>query len=107
MQRHNRKEGIDESRSRMNYITDQSLDSLTHESCSHARRLIMEAERHRTRHEKGNRKRFARLLRDHSAIEVTMTLTDEVMRVSAPVSAAGILRTAARRASVNGFPSGA
>jgi RHH-type proline utilization regulon transcriptional repressor/proline dehydrogenase/delta 1-pyrroline-5-carboxylate dehydrogenase len=50
-----------------------------------------------------NRRRFARLLRDRQAIEVTMTLTDEVMRVSALRSAAGILRRAARRASVTGF----
>ena len=83
--------------------TDRSLDSLALESCSHARQLILDADRLRKHHERANRRRFARLLRDRNAIEVTMTLTDEVMRVSARASAAGILRGAAGRASVAGF----
>jgi RHH-type proline utilization regulon transcriptional repressor/proline dehydrogenase/delta 1-pyrroline-5-carboxylate dehydrogenase len=83
--------------------TDRTLDALAPASCSRARQLILEAERLRTRHERANRRRFARLLRDRDAIEVTMTLTDEVMRVSSLPSAAGILRGAARRSSVAGF----
>jgi RHH-type proline utilization regulon transcriptional repressor/proline dehydrogenase/delta 1-pyrroline-5-carboxylate dehydrogenase len=87
----------------MKLTTDRALDALAAPSCSRARQLIDDAERLRTAHERANRRRFARLLRDRSAIEVTMTLTDEVMRVSSLRSAAGILRRAARRASVAGF----
>jgi RHH-type proline utilization regulon transcriptional repressor/proline dehydrogenase/delta 1-pyrroline-5-carboxylate dehydrogenase len=84
-------------------VTDPLIDSLAFDSCAKARQLIVDAERLRTRHERANRRRFARLLRDHVAIEVTMTLTDEVMRVNSLASAAVILRATARRASVAGF----
>ena len=87
----------------MKLTTDRALDALASASCVKARQLILEAERLRTNHERANRQRFARLLRDRDAIEVTMTLTDEVMRVSSLRSAAGILRRAARRATVVGF----
>jgi RHH-type proline utilization regulon transcriptional repressor/proline dehydrogenase/delta 1-pyrroline-5-carboxylate dehydrogenase len=87
----------------MNLTTDRALDPLALTSCSRARQLILDAERLRTRHERSGRRRFARLLRDREAIDVTLTLTDEVMRVSDLRSAAGILRHAARRASVAGF----
>jgi RHH-type proline utilization regulon transcriptional repressor/proline dehydrogenase/delta 1-pyrroline-5-carboxylate dehydrogenase len=87
----------------MTLTTDRALDPLASTSCTRARQLITDAEGLRTRHERAGRRRFARLLRDRGAIEVTMTLTDEVMRVSTPRSAAGILRGAARRASVTGF----
>lgn len=87
----------------MKLTTDRTLDALAPASCSRARRLILDAERLRTRHERANRRRFARLLRDRDALEVTMTLTDEVMRVSSLRSAAGILQGAARRSSVAGF----
>jgi RHH-type proline utilization regulon transcriptional repressor/proline dehydrogenase/delta 1-pyrroline-5-carboxylate dehydrogenase len=87
----------------MRLTTDRALDSLAAASCSRARQLIDDAVKMRTAHERANRRRFARLLRDRNAIEVTMTLTDEVMRVSSLTSAAGILRRAARRASVAGF----
>jgi RHH-type proline utilization regulon transcriptional repressor/proline dehydrogenase/delta 1-pyrroline-5-carboxylate dehydrogenase len=83
--------------------TDRTLDQLALASCSSARRLIDDAQHLRTRRERANRRRFARLLKDRGAIEVTLTLTDEVMRVSQASSAAGILRAAARRASVAGF----
>ncbi|MGA2968762.1 MAG: aldehyde dehydrogenase, partial [Acidimicrobiales bacterium] len=87
----------------MTLTTDRALDALAPGSCASARQLILDAEGLRTRRERANRKRFARLLRDRQAIEVTMTLTDEVMRVSSRRSAAGILRVAARRSSVAGF----
>jgi len=87
----------------MSYGTDRSLDPLALESCAHARQLIHDAEQLRTKHERASRRRFARLLRDRSAIDVTMTLTDEVMRVSSRTSAASILRGAAKKASVAGF----
>jgi RHH-type transcriptional regulator, proline utilization regulon repressor / proline dehydrogenase / delta 1-pyrroline-5-carboxylate dehydrogenase len=83
--------------------TDRAMDKLATGSCERARQLIVQAESLRTRSEKANRRRFARLLRDRNAIDVTMTLTDEVMRVYSLRSAAGILRRAARQASVEGF----
>ncbi len=87
----------------MSCITDRRLDQLAEAACTEVRQLILDAERLRTRRERANRRRFARLLRDRSAIEVTMTLTDEVMRVTEARSAASILRGAARRASLAGF----
>jgi len=87
----------------MKLTTDRALDALASTSCSRARQLILDAEGLRTRHERAGRRRFARLLRDRGAIDVTMTLTDEVMRVSDLRSAAGILRRAAGRASIAGF----
>lgn len=87
----------------MTFTTDRSIDQLARASCAQARQLIDDAQQLRTRREKANRRRFARLLKDRGAIEVTMTLTDEVMRVNQTRSAAGILRAAARRASVAGF----
>jgi RHH-type proline utilization regulon transcriptional repressor/proline dehydrogenase/delta 1-pyrroline-5-carboxylate dehydrogenase len=83
--------------------TDRTLDQLAVASCARARGLIDDAQRLRTRRERANRRRFSRLLKDRDAIEVTMTLTDEVMRVSQARSAAGILRSTAKRASVAGF----
>lgn len=83
--------------------TDRAIDKLATGSCERARQLIAEAEKLRSRREKASRRRFARLLRDRNAIDVTMTLTDEVMRVFALRAAAGILRRAARQASVAGF----
>ena len=87
----------------MKQQTDHTLDRLALESCTRARQLILDAEQRRTRRERANRQRFARLLRDRSAIDVTMTLTDEVMRVTSAPSAAGLLRDASKRSSVNGF----
>jgi RHH-type proline utilization regulon transcriptional repressor/proline dehydrogenase/delta 1-pyrroline-5-carboxylate dehydrogenase len=87
----------------MGCITDRSLDHLAAAACSEARQLIVEAERLRTRSERASRRRIARLLRDRSAIEVTMTLTDEVMRVTEARSAARLLRGASKRATRAGF----
>ncbi len=87
----------------MTSSTDRTLDELAPASCTRARGLIDDAQRLRTRRERANRRRFSRLLKDRRAIEVTMTLTDEVMRVSQARSAAGILRGTAKRASVAGF----
>jgi RHH-type transcriptional regulator, proline utilization regulon repressor / proline dehydrogenase / delta 1-pyrroline-5-carboxylate dehydrogenase len=64
---------------------------------------MIEAQRLRTHRERASRRRFARLLKDRRALEVTMTLTDEVMRIASPPSAATILRRAAWRSSVAGF----
>ena len=83
--------------------TDPRLDALVERSCERARSLIDHAERIRTHRERVTRRRFARLLRDPRAIEVTMVLTDEVMRVASPKKAARILRRASKYASPAGF----
>ena len=83
--------------------TDPSLDAIALDSCTRARDLINEAESLRTRHERATRRRFTRLFRDPSALDVTIVLTDEVMRCGHGVAAVRILRRASRRASVIGF----
>ena len=83
--------------------TDTSLDALIDTSTANAASMITNAEKNRSRREIANRKRFARLFRDDKAIDVTMALTDEVMRISSRKSAAKVLRSAAKDASIDGF----
>jgi RHH-type proline utilization regulon transcriptional repressor/proline dehydrogenase/delta 1-pyrroline-5-carboxylate dehydrogenase len=83
--------------------TDPLLDSLTDTAVENARVLIGDAERLRGHAEKANRRRFSRLFRDPRAIEVTITLTDEVMRIGSVKSSIKIFRDAATKASVEGF----
>ena len=83
--------------------TDRSIDALAKVSVVKAQELIAEAEKLRTFREKANRKRFARLFKDPSAIATTITLTDEVMRISSKKDAIRIFRVAAKRASIKGF----
>ena len=63
------------------FSTDSSIDATAQVSAGKAAELIANSEKLRTRREKANRKRFARLFKDPKAIEVTITLTDEVMRI--------------------------
>lgn len=83
--------------------TDASIDNTAVVSVDHAHELIQSCEKLRTRREKANRKRFGRLLKDPKAIEVTITLTDEVMRINSMREALTIFNHAARKASVQGF----
>jgi RHH-type proline utilization regulon transcriptional repressor/proline dehydrogenase/delta 1-pyrroline-5-carboxylate dehydrogenase len=57
----------------------------------------------RDRREIANRKRVSRLFKDPAAIETTITLTDEVMRISSVKSSSRIFRRAASKASIMGF----
>jgi RHH-type proline utilization regulon transcriptional repressor/proline dehydrogenase/delta 1-pyrroline-5-carboxylate dehydrogenase len=68
-----------------------------------ARTLIHDADRMRGHSEKASRRRFSRLFRDPEAIDVTITLTDEVMRIHSVKSSVNIFRRAAAKASVEGF----
>ena len=61
------------------------------------------AEARRTRRERAARHRFARLLADRQALDVTVALTDEVMRFASTRNAVDALRRSARNASVAGF----
>jgi RHH-type proline utilization regulon transcriptional repressor/proline dehydrogenase/delta 1-pyrroline-5-carboxylate dehydrogenase len=83
--------------------TDATIDALADGSVARVRALLIEAERLRTREELASRRRFARLFRDPRAIEVTITLTDEVMRIHSLRSSINIYRRAAAKASVEGF----
>ena len=83
--------------------TDTVIDDVVIVSVQRTRELIEEARAMRRRSDKTNRKRIARLFRDPRAIEVTVALTDEVMRVHSVRSAIRVLRRAAMLASVRGF----
>ncbi|HEV3267470.1 MAG TPA: bifunctional proline dehydrogenase/L-glutamate gamma-semialdehyde dehydrogenase [Acidimicrobiales bacterium] len=68
-----------------------------------ARELIGAAAVPGSRAERSTRRRFRRLFDDPRAVEVTITLTDEVMRFTSAKSAVAALRTAVRHASSKGF----
>lgn len=87
----------------MDFETDRSIDTAAVASCTRARTLIRDAEALRSHHERAVRRRFVRLFRDPHALEVTITLTDEVMRYRSVASAARLLRRAGRRATLAGF----
>ncbi len=84
-------------------LTDPSIDQTSQVSVERARELIKSSEKLRTRRDKANRKRFGRLFKDPKAIEVTITLTDEVMRIHSMREAITIFNHAAKKASIKGF----
>ena len=83
--------------------TDSSIDSTAQASVGQASELIQSSEKLRSRRENANRKRFGRLFKDPKAIEVTITLTDEVMRIHSMREAITIFNHAAKKASIKGF----
>ena len=78
-------------------------DALADAAVARAQSILTDAERLRDRRARYNQRRFARLLEDPDAVAVTMSLTDEVMRISDPVRAVRALRRAAARASMRGL----
>ena len=85
------------------FETDPSIDRTQTTSIAQARNLIHTADSIRNRKDRANRKRFAGLFKDPKAIEITITLTDEVMRIHATKQAALIFARAAKKASIKGF----
>lgn len=83
--------------------TDSMIDSLAEESAKKTHGIIHSSDKLRDHAEIANRKRFARLFRDPPAIEVTITLTDEVMRIKSKGSSIQIFRRAVKKASLDGF----
>ncbi len=83
--------------------TDPGIDGLVSIVVTKVNDLLISSEENRTRKEIGNRKRFARLLREPAAISVTMGLTDEVMRIANPIRAAKSLRTVSKDATISGL----
>ncbi len=85
------------------FDTDVKLDQLTSTAVARTKELMQQSEKLRDRREKASRKRVARLFKDPKAIEATITLTDEVMRISSVQSSSRIFRRAAKKASLVGF----
>lgn len=87
----------------MMFETDSSIDELTGQSVNRVRELMNESDSTRKFEEKTSRRRVARLFKDEKAIQATITLTDEVMRIQSSGASARIFRRAANKASVLGF----
>lgn len=87
----------------MLHETMRDADTLTDAAVTRARSILADADRLRDRRARYNQRRFERLLQDPDAVAVTMSLTDEVMRISEPRRAARALRRAAGKASVKGL----
>lgn len=67
------------------------------------RRLVDASATPRSREERLTRQSLRRLFEDPSAVDVTITLTDEVMRFTSPRSGASALRAAVKQSSSKGF----
>jgi RHH-type transcriptional regulator, proline utilization regulon repressor / proline dehydrogenase / delta 1-pyrroline-5-carboxylate dehydrogenase len=89
----------------MNQIiqTDPGIDKLADTAVENARALIAESLPNLKRYDKASRKRFTRLFKDPKAISVTVSLTDEVMRITSAKDSVRILRKAAKDSTVAGF----
>ena len=85
------------------FETDAALDTLATTAIAQTKELMAQSEKLRDRREKASRKRVARLFKDPKAIEATITLTYEVMRISSVQSSSRIFRRAAKKASLVGF----
>ena len=83
--------------------TKSDIDHLANSSIELVAQLLTESHNKRSRRDEANRKRFARLLKDPAAIDLTMSLTDEVMRMSSMRQAARTLRRSAKTASISGL----
>ena len=83
--------------------TQDDIDDLVDITIARAQSLIELSNRFQKPIDKSNRRRFRRLFQDQNAIGVTVTLTDEVMRINSSQDAARILFRAAKKASKKGF----
>lgn len=83
--------------------TRKDIDELTAQSITSVEGLLSESGINRKRRDKLNRKRFARLLKDRASVELTMSLTDEVMRITSISQAAKALRQNAKLATIQGL----
>jgi RHH-type proline utilization regulon transcriptional repressor/proline dehydrogenase/delta 1-pyrroline-5-carboxylate dehydrogenase len=77
--------------------------SVLDDALSRARGLMRAAAHPTSRGERAARESLRRLFSDPDAVDVTITLTDEVMRFNSPKSATTALRSAAQKASTKGF----
>ncbi|HUW87025.1 MAG TPA: bifunctional proline dehydrogenase/L-glutamate gamma-semialdehyde dehydrogenase [Candidatus Paceibacterota bacterium] len=85
------------------FETRGDIDHLAQSTTSLVAELLTKSNQRRNRRDQTNRKRFARLLEDPAAVALTMSLTDEVMRMSSMKHAARTLRRSAKTASRSGL----
>ena len=83
--------------------TETGIDELAQSAVKVAKQLIAESEPNKKRYDKASRKRFSRLFKDPKAISVTVSLTDEVMRITSAKDAARVLKKSAKSATLTGF----
>ncbi len=86
--------------------TDTSLDEhdiLVFQAISQVDDFIESSKNKRQHRDIVNEKRFARLLKDPQAVSVTMSLTDEVMRITSATRAAKTLRRIAKISPLQGL----
>ena len=76
----------------MDQKTDDSIDYLTKKSINETKKLIEEANNLRSMLETSNRKMFARMLKDTTAVALVISLSDEVLRIKSKYQ--GITRMA-------------
>ena len=74
----------------MDQKTDDSIDYLTKKSINETKKLIEEASNLRSRLETSNRKMFARMLKDTTAVALVISLSDEVLRIKSKYHASRI-----------------
>jgi RHH-type proline utilization regulon transcriptional repressor/proline dehydrogenase/delta 1-pyrroline-5-carboxylate dehydrogenase len=83
--------------------TRKDIDGLSDRSISSVSDLLTESDANRNRRDRANRKRFARLLKDRASVDLTMSLTDEVMRITSTSQAARAFRNNAKSATIKGL----
>ncbi len=83
--------------------THRDIDLLVDPTILLVSSLLQESQSQRTRHDEANRRRFARLLKNPDAIALTMSLTDEVMRMTSVPRAARTFRRISKLANVEGL----
>ena len=83
--------------------TSRDIDSITGQSISLVGDLLLESKKLRNGHDQANRRRFSKLLKDSAAIDVTISLTDEVMRIPSMPTAAKRFRRISKDARLSGL----
>jgi RHH-type proline utilization regulon transcriptional repressor/proline dehydrogenase/delta 1-pyrroline-5-carboxylate dehydrogenase len=83
--------------------TRKDIDELITQSISSVSDLLIESDANRRRRDRANRKRFSRLLKDRASVDLTMSLTDEVIRITSVRQAAKALRHNAKLGTIKGL----
>ena len=78
-------------------MSDDALKELGEKASERVVEFLASADRQRKRRDRANRKRFARLLKDQASVDVTMGLTDEVIRIADKRKSAQAFRHIAKK----------